>query len=90
MSSRVKNITFSLPIDLIEKFKEYAKNSYISSMNAGVKEALEEYAKKLEKEKLYQEMLKATKDPLFMEDLKDCMADFAGSDVEATTEAPQW
>lgn len=38
-------------------------------MNAGVKEALEMYSKKIEKEILKQEMSKAAKDPFFMEDL---------------------
>lgn len=36
-------------IDLIEKLKEYAINNDIPSMDAGVKEALEEYIIKLDK-----------------------------------------
>jgi metal-responsive CopG/Arc/MetJ family transcriptional regulator len=90
MSSKVKNITFSLPIELIDKYKEYAQNSDIPSMNAGVKEALEEYVVKLEKEKLHCEMLKAANDPLFMKDLTDTMAAFSASDTEAAKEVHEW
>jgi metal-responsive CopG/Arc/MetJ family transcriptional regulator len=90
MSPRVKNITFSLPVDLIEKLKECAKNDYIPSMNAGVKEALEEYVVKLEKQKLYEEMLKAAKDPLFIADLKESMTDFIASDAESAPEVHEW
>ena len=52
MASKVKNVTFSLPIELIEKFKQYAREKYIPSLNTGVREALEEYSAKIEKEML--------------------------------------
>lgn len=84
MSTRVKNVTFSLPTEIIEKFKEYAKNNYIPSLNAGVKEALEEYLKRMEKEKLKQEMIEASKDPQFMKDLEESMNDFEFSDNETS------
>lgn len=90
MSARVKNVTFSLPTEIVEKFKEYAKNNYIPSLNAGVKEALEEYVKRVEKEKLRQEMLEASKDPQFMKDLEDSMKDFEASDTETARRMQEW
>lgn len=90
MSSKVKNVTFSLPIEIIEKYKEYAKNNYIPSLNAGVKEALEEYVIKLEKEKLKHEMIEASKDPLFMKDLNETMDAFESSDDETSRRIQQW
>jgi len=82
MSVKTKNITFSLPVELIEKFKSCVKENYIISMNNAVKKAMEDYLKKIEKEKLYKEMLEASKDPLFMRDLEDSMKAFEISDSE--------
>ena len=82
MANKVKNVTFSLPTDLMEKYKAYAKSNYIPSVNAGVKEALEEYSRKIEKEKLKKEMIKAAKDPLFVQDLDESMRAFESSDLE--------
>ena len=90
MSTKLKNATFSLPPELIEKFREYAKNDYIPSINAGVKSAMELYLKKIEKEKLREEMMKAARDPLFMKDLKEIMNDFEKSDNEVSERISEW
>lgn len=82
MSTENKNYTFSLPIELVDKIREYSKNGYISSMNFAVKEALESYVKDLDKEKLYKEMKKASNDPLFLSDLSQTMNDFSYTDSE--------
>ena len=90
MTTKVKNVTFSLPSDLMEKYKIYAKNNYIPSVSAGVREALEEYSVKIEKEKLKKEMMKAAKDPLFMQDLEDSMKVFEFSDTETAGRERSW
>ncbi|MDI3548080.1 MAG: hypothetical protein PWR10_1732 [Halanaerobiales bacterium] len=90
MGSKLKNATFSLPTELLEKIREYAKMNYIPSINAGVKETLEEYVKKMEKEKLYKEMLEASKDPLFMKDLEENMELFEPSDDEVAGRQEEW
>ena len=90
MATKVKNVTFSLPIDLMEKYKIYAKNNYIPSVSAGVREALEEYSEKIEKEKLKREMMKAAKDPLFMQDLEESMCAFKASDLETARGEREW
>jgi metal-responsive CopG/Arc/MetJ family transcriptional regulator len=89
-ATKVKNVTFSLPVEIIEKFKEYAQNHYITSLNAGVKEALEEYAKRIEKEKLMKEMQEAAKDPIFMKDLVETMNAFEYSDIEIARRVQEW
>ena len=90
MGSKIKNVTFSLPTDLMEKYKEYAKSDYIPSVNAGVKEALEEYAIKIEKDRLKKEMQEAARDPLFIEDLEESMKSFEHSDVETARRMGEW
>jgi len=90
MSSHVKNFTFSLPIEVIDSLREYAKNHYISSVNAGVKEAIEEYTRKLEKEKLKKEMQEALLDSTFLSDLQDSMRDFETSDAEMAVRTKEW
>jgi len=86
----LKNVTFSIPVVLLEKFKEYAREKYIPSLNSGVKQALEEYSKKIEKERLYKTMLEASMDPLFMKDLDDSMRDFDVSDRELIRGEGEW
>ncbi len=90
MPTKVKNITFSLPTELVDKLKEYAKDQRIPSLNAGVKEALEEYVLKISKEKLRSEMVHASKDVLFLEDLKESMKSFESSDNEIYKGEPEW
>ncbi|PTQ55113.1 MAG: hypothetical protein BSOLF_0231 [Candidatus Carbobacillus altaicus] len=88
--STSKNVTFHLPQELIEKYKFYVKQNFFPSVNAGVKEALEMYSKKIEKEILKQEMSKAVKDPLFMEDLIESMKAFEDADKESAKENTEW
>jgi len=90
MASTLKNVTFSLPIDLIEKLKEFAKSNYIPSLNAGVKEALEEYTKIVEKEILKSKMMEAANDSLFIQDLNDSMSAFEYSDKELSRRVTEW
>jgi predicted DNA-binding protein len=90
MAASKKNVTFSLPIDLIEKLRIYAKNKYISSINAGVKEALEEFVEDIEKDILKKEMTEASKDPLFMKDLNESMDAFKYSDRETFGGTEEW
>ena len=86
MPQSVKNYTFSLPIDLLSKLKDYSNNGYITSVNSAVKDALETYLKSLEKQKLYDDMKVAASDPMFMDDLTNSMNDFNYTDFELTKE----
>ncbi|MCF6093243.1 hypothetical protein L1765_04430 [Microaerobacter geothermalis] len=89
MGAKGKNVTFNLPIELIEKYKNYAEQKVIPSMNAGVREALEEYSIKVEKELLKKEMMDASNDPLFIKDLEESMKAFEHSDKEIK-EPSEW
>ncbi|MEX1031385.1 MAG: hypothetical protein WDZ91_15280 [Paenibacillaceae bacterium] len=82
MSNKPKNVTFTLPVELIEKYRMYAKNKDITSVNAGVREALELYSVKVDKERLRSEMKSASEDPQFMNDLQNSMEDFQVIDDE--------
>lgn len=86
MPQIVKNYTFSLPIELLNRLKEYSSSGYVPSVNSAVKEAIESYVKDIEKQKLYDEMKAASQDPLFMADLEDSMNYFSYTDFEATKE----
>ena len=82
VNDKKKNYTFSLPEELLAKFKEYSESNYIPSITAGVREAMEEYSTRIEKQRLKEEMQKASKDSLFMKDLKETMEAFAEADRE--------
>ena len=86
MPQSVKNYTFSLPIELLSKLKDYSNSGYITSVNSAVKDALEIYLKSLEKQKLYNDMKVAASDPMFMDDLTNSMNDFNYTDFELTKE----
>ncbi|MDW7675243.1 MAG: hypothetical protein SCK28_11980 [Bacillota bacterium] len=86
MSQPIKNYTFSLPIDLLNKLKDFSNDGYVPSVNAAVKEAIESYVKNLEKQSLFISMKEAAEDPMFIKDLEDVINDFDYSDFEATRE----
>jgi hypothetical protein len=90
MTAANKNVTFSLPTELMDKLKVYVENDYIPSLAAGVKEALECYTKTIEKEILKKKMLEASKDPLFMRDLNESMSSFDYSDKEISRRLTEW
>lgn len=80
MSKEIKNYTFSLPIELLDKVKEYSNDGYVSSVNFAVKEAIASYVKNLDAEKLLQEMSNASQDPIFLSDLYETINDFVNID----------
>jgi len=86
VSSKSKNVTFFLPVDLIEKLKECADNDHITSVSAGVREAIEQYVANIEKKAFYDKMREAANDALFMKDLHDSMSAFSASDAESARE----
>ena len=90
MGSKLKNVTFSLPVEVVEKLREYVKDDYIPSLNAGVKEALEEYTVKIERQMFKKEMEKASKDPMFLEDIQKAMSDFEKSDIDTAGRIEKW
>jgi len=90
MGSKIKNVTFSLPVEVVEKLREYVRDNYIPSLNAGVKEALEEYTVKIERQIFKREMERAVKDPLFIADIGEAMSDFEKADTETAGRLEKW
>ncbi len=86
MKKTAKNYTFSLPVELLDKLKKYSEAGYVSSVNSAVKEAVEAYVVKTDKQILFSQMNSAAQDPLFIKDLDEAMRDFSYSDYEATRE----
>ncbi len=86
MVKKTKNYTFSLPQDLLDRLKEHASEGNVPSVNFAVKEAIETYVVKIDKENLFKLMKQAAEDPLFMDDLESTMTVFSAADFETTRE----
>lgn len=76
----LKNVTFTLPVDLVERLKEHVKEKENLSLNAAVREALTAYVAELDRQKYRAAMAAAAKDPRFTKDAEDVMAAFAHAD----------
>lgn len=77
-----KQVTFNLPMDIIEKITWFVQRNAAPSKNALVCKALEQYLEKLKQEALQQEMEEAAADAMFMSDLAESMKDFESIDKE--------
>lgn len=80
MANKAKNVTYSLPEELVDKYRDFARAGHIPSISAAVREAMEEYATKLQQEIVKKAMEAAAGDPLFIQDMEDVAADFANID----------
>ncbi|MDD3074275.1 MAG: hypothetical protein PHS56_07665 [Eubacteriales bacterium] len=82
MPGKAINVTYSLPAELVDKYRDFAHAGYIPSISAAVREAMEEYAVKLQQKIVKREMETAARDPLFIEDMEQVAADFAEIDSD--------
>jgi len=83
IETNLKNYTFSLPKDIMEKLKDNIKKENFPSINFAVREALKIFLEKIERENLKKEMDKASRDVLFIGDLKKNMDFFENFDTES-------
>ena len=90
MKEKLKNATFSLPVESIENLRKAVKDGYARSLNSAVREAVELYNAKVSKEELKKEMDKASRDPYFLKDLNDSMDSFKNSDEETSKLITDW
>ena len=90
MNSGLKSITFSLPVEYIDKLREYSKNKIIPSMNAGIRDALDNYFKLQEKKRVYEIMKEASTDNLLLNDISESMAAFNCIDEDADGGNEDW
>lgn len=74
----------------VEQLKEFANKKIISSVNAGVREAVEDYLIKVRKELYKKELQEAVKDPEFIKRTEETMQAFKNVDQEAEEMIPEW
>ncbi len=72
-TAKTEKVTFSLPADLVRQMREAVQKGGVASQNALVREA-----------EFEREMEEAARDPLFMQDLTECMHDFRFVDAESS------
>gem|GEM_PF-358447 len=82
--------TVVLPESDIRELKEMADKDMINSVNAGVREAVEEYIVKIKKENYKKELIKAVKDPEFIKRNEEVMKTFKHADKESEEMIPEW
>ncbi|MEW6227584.1 MAG: ribbon-helix-helix domain-containing protein [Bacillota bacterium] len=89
-SARLKKMTFALPVPLLAKLRSLADRKRISSANAAVREALEEYVVKLEREDFQEAMKAAASDPEFLRDIEATETAFRHADAETARMMTEW
>lgn len=82
-SEKGVKFTFVLPNSLAQDLREAVEKGVAPSQNALVREALKREMKRLRKEAIAADMREAAKDPLFMQDLEECMRDYAELDRDS-------
>lgn len=90
MTNKLKNVTFSLPENLIRDLKKVVEVGHAKSVNFAVREAIALYTSKIEKENLRKEMESASRDPLFLKDVQRSMDSFKTSDKETGKLITDW
>ncbi|MBM3708160.1 MAG: hypothetical protein FJW61_05735 [Actinobacteria bacterium] len=90
MKEKLKNATFSLPEKSLKELKNIVETGRVKSVNFAVREAIELYTAKIEKENLKIEMKAAAHDPLFLRDLNEVMNSFKTSDKQTSELITDW
>ena len=62
-AANIKNVTFALPVTMMDEIRQLAKKQRQSSINSLVREALEHYLEEKRREEIRQDMLEASRDP---------------------------
>jgi len=62
--------------------REVVQKGSVASQNAFVREALQHQLKRLREAEFEREMEEAARDPLFLQDMEECMHDFRFVDAE--------
>lgn len=82
--------TVVLPESSINELKELAGSNKIASVNAGVREAIEEYIVKMKTTDYRNKLIEAAKDPEFIKRSEEIMKSFRYVDKEAEEMIPEW
>lgn len=82
--------TVLLPEHDIDQLKILAECKIISSVNSGVREAVEEYIVRIKKELYEKELIRAVNDPDFIRRNEEIEKEFEGLDAETGRMIPKW
>lgn len=82
--ARKKKVTFFLSESTLEEMRNLVQAQEALSQNKLVEEALQEYIKKLRREAMSREFAEASRDPLFLSDVKEIGEDFKHADAESS------
>lgn len=81
-AARKKKVTFSLNGEIVQEMRELVEKGQSGSQNRFVEQALQEYMKQVRRDVLRRELAHASRDPLFLSDIKQAEKDFAQADTE--------
>lgn len=81
-TATTEKVTFTLPAAMVRQMREAVQKGSAASQNALVREALQHQLKRLREDEFAREMEEAARDPLFMQDMEECMHDFRFVDAE--------
>ncbi len=79
-----KKVTFSLSGEIVEEMKDLLEREQSGSQNRFVEEALQEHIKRMRRDVLRRELAQASRDPLFLSDIKEVEKDFGQTDTETS------
>jgi len=82
--------TVVLPERDIRDLKEFTQKKMVNSVNAAVREAVDQYIVNLKKEVYKKEMLEAVNDPEFIQRNTSVEDDFQYADKETEGKIPKW
>ncbi|MBN2072396.1 MAG: hypothetical protein JW770_00440 [Actinobacteria bacterium] len=74
--------TFIIKEEIITQVKEAVSEGWYNSMTSFVESSLKKEVERIKKEKIKGKLLKASKDPLFLSDIKKIEDDFKYADFE--------
>jgi hypothetical protein len=74
--------TFVIDEEIMEKGRALVREKRFKSMNAFVEKAIRDELTALGKEEIKKSMMEASRDPLFIADIKEIEKDFVHSDFE--------
>ena len=82
-SEKGVKFTFVLPPELARDLRAAVEDGAAPSQNALVREVLRREMKRLREAEIARAMQEAANDPLYMQDLEECMRDFAELDRDS-------
>ena len=80
---KTTKITVVLPVEVAQRVRQVVESGAAESQTALARTAIEKELRRLREEEIAQAYREAANDPLFMQDLEECMRDFAELDADS-------